>query len=131
MIFARGSCDSITKARASWAFVMGAACAAALFPPSHPERGMARPGDPDDRLSDDDGDIGLPACMPDPQALARLAKYAYSLPGVAALIAAVSILVKELRELVSGDAGALDPRSSVAVALLGLVVRHVQCAAHY
>ena len=61
------------------------------------------------------------ACMPNPEALARLVKYADRLPGAAALIAAASILAKELIELASGDAGALDPRSSMAMLLLGLV----------
>ena len=55
--------------------------------------------------------------MPNPEALARLVKYADRLPGAAALIAAASILAKELIELASGDAGALDPRSSMAMLL--------------
>ena len=71
--------------------------------------------------SDDDENDPMLACMPNPEALARLVKYADRLPGAAALIAAASILAKELIELASGDAGALDPRSSMAMLLLGLV----------
>ena len=80
------------------------------------------PGDPSDvACSDDDDNNPMLACMPTPEALARLVKYADRLPGAAALIAAASILAKELIELASGDAGALDPRSSMAMLLLGLV----------
>ena len=80
------------------------------------------PGDPSDvACSDDDENDPMLACMPNPEALARLVKYADRLPGAAALIAAASILAKELIELASGDAGALDPRSSMAMLLLGLV----------
>ena len=80
------------------------------------------PGDPSDvACSDDDDNDPMLACMPNPEALARLVKYADRLPGAAALIAAASILAKELIELASGDAGALDPRSSMAMLLLGLV----------
>ena len=43
----------------------------------------------DDACSDDD-DNPMLACMPTPEALARLVKYADSLPGAAALIAAAS-----------------------------------------
>ena len=71
--------------------------------------------------SDEDDNDPMLACMPNPEALARLVKYADRLPGAAALIAAASILAKELIELASGDAGALDPRSSMAMLLLGLV----------
>ena len=72
------------------------------------------------RSDDDDDNDPMLACMPTPEALARLVKYVDRLPGAAALIAAASILAKELIELASGDAGALDPRSSMAVLLLGL-----------
>lgn len=43
--------------------------------------------DNDAASSDDDG---LPACMPNPESLARLATYADRLPGAAALIATAS-----------------------------------------
>ena len=80
------------------------------------------PGDPSGvACSDEDDNDPMLACMPNPEALARLVKYADRLPGAAALIAAASILAKELIELASGDAGALDPRSSMAMLLLGLV----------
>ena len=46
-------------------------------------------GPSDDACSDDE-DNPMLACMPTPEALARLVKYADSLPGAAALIAAAS-----------------------------------------
>ena len=50
---------------------------------------VAADDDDDGACSDDDDDPML-ACMPNPEALARLVKYADSLPGAAALIAAAS-----------------------------------------
>ena len=54
---------------------------------------VAADDDDDGACSDDDDDPML-ACMPNPEALARLVKYADSLPGAAALIAAASQHVK-------------------------------------
>ena len=50
--------------------------------------------DDDDGACSDDDDDPMLACMPNPEALARLVKYADSLPGAAALIAAASQHVK-------------------------------------
>ena len=56
--------------------------------------------------------------MPNPKT--AIVEASASLPGLALLVTAVAILVKEAVELALGDAGALDPRSLAAVALLSI-----------
>ena len=57
---------------------------------TQPQPVSAGAGDPSDDACSDDEDNPMLACMPTPEALARLVKYADSLPGAAALIAAAS-----------------------------------------
>ena len=61
------------------------------------------------------------ALTADPKTVAAIVDASAKLPGVAVLVTAAGIAVKEAMELSTGDPGALDPGSLTAVAVLAVV----------